>query len=117
MRMSERTITQERRVVKHDTLHKWVATSAAIVAIAWGGLAYYVKAEDNQTRLDLQGQINILKTQQEVDIRINELVMTIDKQLSRIESQLAAQNSLVVEVRQLRSEVNDLKLQLAKKHG
>ena len=103
----------ERRTVKQDSFHKWVGTIVAIVVLGWGSLAYYIQAEDNQTRLELQSQINLLNSQQAVDMRVNELVFKIDKQLSNIESQLHRQNSLIEEVRQLRAEVNDLKLQLA----
>ncbi|QDP58696.1 MAG: hypothetical protein Tp125SUR00d2C35697761_31 [Prokaryotic dsDNA virus sp.] len=106
-------IKHERRTVKQDSFHKWVATIVAIVVLAWGGLAYFVQAEDNKTRLELQSQINLLNSQQAVDMRVNELVFKIDKQLSNIESQLHRQNSLIEEVRKLRNEVNDLKVQLA----
>ena len=107
--------TKERRVVKQDTFHKWVGTCAVIVALAWGGLAYYVKAEDNQTRLILQSQINMLQSQQQTDLKVQELVIVIDKRLAVIEGQLSNQKHLVEEVRNLRMEVNELKLELAKR--
>lgn len=103
----------EQRNVKQDTFHKWVATVAVLVALAWGGLAYFVQAEDTKTRLELQSQINMLNSQQIVNSRVNELVFKIDKQLANIESQLHRQTALIDEVRQLRAEVNDLKVQLA----
>lgn len=106
---------QERRVVKHDTLHKWVATGATIFAVAWATMAYYVKSEDSQIKLNLQSQINILQVQQKTTERVNELVLIIDKKLSNIESNLERQADLVVEVRELRKEVNYLKVELAKK--
>ena len=105
----------ERRLVDRDALHKWVASGAAISALIWAAMAYYIKAEDTQVGMALQSQITILQAHQLTSARVHELVNTIDKKLSNIETSLIQQTSLVSEVKELREEVNNLKVEVAKK--
>ena len=104
----------ERRLVDASQLHKWVGTFATVFAITWAAMAYYIKAEDTQVGMALQSQINVLQAHQATSARVHDLVMTIDKKLSNIEISFTQQSALVLEVRNLRQEVNNLKIELAK---
>lgn len=110
------TKSSDRRTVNNDTLHKWVATGATIFALTWAAMAYYVKSEDSQIKLNLQSQINILQVQQKTTERINDLVLIIDKKLSSIETALKRQSDLITEVQSLRKDVNYLKIELVKRN-
>lgn len=110
------TKSSDRRTVNNDTLHKWVATGATIFALTWATMAYYVKSEDSQIKLNLQSQINILQVQQKTTERINDLVLIIDKKLSSIEAALKRQSDLITEVQSLRKDVNYLKIELVKRN-
>jgi len=105
---------KDRRVVKYDALHKWVATCVSIFCIIWLVTAYYVQSEDTKIQLDLQSQINVLTERQKTTLQVNSLVVAIDKQLSNIETKLTLQSDVVKEVRELRKEVNQLKVAMAK---
>jgi hypothetical protein len=109
----------DRRIVHSDTFHKWVVSGIATLTLAAGIMGYYIKAEDNETRALLQAQISILQEQQKTAVRVNQLVIIIDKKLSNIENNLKRQSTLILEVRELRKEVNNLKVEIAKatKHG
>ena len=104
----------ERRLVVREALHKWVATVATVSAVIWAAMAYYIKAEDTQVGMQLQSQINVLQAHQATSARVHDLVLTIDKKLANIETSLTQQTSLIVEVKDLRKEVNYLKVELAK---
>ena len=98
-----------------NAVHKWVATGCTICALMWGSTAYYVNSEDTKTRLTLQAQITVLQAQQQVNVKVNQLVVDIDKKLSNIETSLTYQTQLIHEVKELRDEVNKLKVELAKR--
>ena len=98
-----------------SVVHKWVATTIGVGLVVWGAMAYYVQAEDTKTRLLLQGQIDILTVQQVASIKVNQLVVDIDKKLSSIETSLVYQSQLMDDVADLRIEVNKLKVEIAKK--
>lgn len=115
--LTEKVMTKdyERRTVNQESFHKWVGSGIVILSLAWASMAYFIKAEDNQTRSNLQSQINVLQSQQVINARVNELVFAIDKKLSNIENSLLRQAVLVDEVKELRTEVNFLKIELARK--
>ena len=97
-----------------NAVHKWVATTITVCGIIWGMMAYYVQSENEQTRLRLQSQITTLQQQQLVDIKIQQIVIEVDKKLSSIETSLKYQSTLILEVQELREEVNKLKVELAR---
>ena len=103
------------RAVQTDTLHKWVGTVIAVFALTWGGLTYYVKAEDRALEARVQVQLDGLKAKQVTNDKVNELVLTIDRKLTNIESTMRWQQEFVSEVKELRKEVVSLKLELAKR--
>ena len=105
------------RVVQADTLHKWVGTVLAVFALTWGGLTYYVKAEDRVLATKIQIQLDLLNSKQATNDKVNELVITIDKKLSSIESTMRWQQEFVSEVKELRKEVSSLKVELAKRNN
>lgn len=98
-----------------NELHKWVSTIIAIGVVVYGALAYYVTAEDRNNTLLLQGQIDVLKQQQIVNIKVQNLVVEIDKKLAKLEVTSDQSYQLVIEVRGLREEVSQLKIELAKR--
>lgn len=98
-----------------NEIHKWVGTSLAIGALVYGALVYYVTSEDRTNTLVLQGQIDILKQQQIVNVKVQNLVVEIDKKLARLEVNADQSYQLIVEVRGLREEVSKLKVELAKR--
>ena len=105
---------EERRLVNQKTFLAWVGTILTIVLVIWGAMAYFVRSEDSKTRLNLQSQITVLQVQQRTSENVNTLVLAIDKKLSSIESSINAQSELIAEVKELRTEVNSLKVELAK---
>jgi hypothetical protein len=105
------------QAVKTDTLHKWVGTVIAVFALTWGGLTYYVKAEDRALETQIQIQLDRLNSKQATNDKVNELVITIDKKLSSIESTMRWQQEFVSEVKELRKEVSSLKVELAKRNN
>ena len=105
---------EDRRVVKYDVLHKWVATCVSVFCVVWLVTAYYIQSEDTKMQLDLQSQINVLTERQKTTLKVNSLVVAIDKQLSNIETKLTLQSDVVKEVRELRREVNQLKVAMAR---
>jgi len=105
------------QAVKTDTLHKWVGTVIAVFALTWGGLTYYVKAEDRALETQIQIQLDRLNAKQATNDKVNELVITIDKKLSSIESTMRWQQEFVSEVKELRKEVSSLKVELAKRNN
>lgn len=98
-----------------NELHKWVSTIIAVGVIVYGALAYYVTAEDRNNTLVLQGQIDVLKQQQIVNVKVQNLVVEIDKKLAKLEVTSDQGYQLVIEVRELRKEVSQLKVELAKR--
>lgn len=98
-----------------NELHKWVSTIIAIGIVVYGALAYYVTSEDRNNMLMLQGQIDILKQQQIVNVKVQNLVVEIDKKLARLEVTSDQSYQLIIEVRGLREEVSKLKVELAKR--
>lgn len=110
-------MTQREEKVVVGTVHKWAGTTITVCVLIWGAMAYYVKAEDEHTRMTLQSQIDVLKIQQAQSERVNQLVVGIDKKLSNIETSLTYQSKLMEDVKLLRKEVNELKVELAKKTG
>ena len=104
----------ERRLVDRESLHKWVATVATLFALTWAAMTYYIKAEDTQVAMSMQAQINVLQAHQATSARVHDLVLTIDKKLSSIEVSFQQQTLLLTEVKDLRAEVNHLKVELAK---
>lgn len=105
------------KAVQTDTLHKWVGTALAVFALTWGGLTYYVKAETRSLETQIQIQLDRLNSKQETNDKVNELVITIDKKLSSIESTMRWQQEFVSEVKELRKEVSSLKVELAKRNN
>lgn len=105
----------ERRLVNQESFHKWVATFATMFALTWGLMGYYIQAEGGKQEARLQSQITVLQLHQAASTRVNELVLIIDKKLSNIESKLVRQTDLIEEVRDLRKDVNFLKVELAKR--
>ena len=87
----------------------------AVGAVVYGAMAYYVTSEDRNNTLILQGQIDVLKEQQVVNLKVQDLVVAIDKKLARLEVSTNQNYQLVVEVRELRKEVSQLKIELAKR--
>lgn len=98
-----------------NELHKWVSTIIAIGIVVYGAMAYYVTSEDRNNTLQLQGQIDILKQQQIVNVKVQNLVVEIDKKLARLEVTADQSYQLIIEVRGLREEVSKLKIELAKR--
>lgn len=98
-----------------NELHKWVSTIIAIGVVVYGALAYYVTSEDRNNALILQGQIDVLKQQQIVNVKVQNLVVEIDKKLARLEVTADQSYQLIIEVRGLREEVSKLKVELAKR--
>ena len=96
-------------------LHKWVSTIIAVGAVVYVALAYYVTSEDRNNALVLQGQIDVLKQQQIVNVKVQDLVVEIDKKLAKLEVTANQGYQLVVEVRKLREEVSQLKVEIAKR--
>ena len=98
-----------------NELHKWVSTIIAVGVVVYGALAYYVTAEDRNNTLRLQGQIDVLKQQQIVNVKVQNLVVEIDKKLARLEVTSDQSYQLIIEVSGLREEVSKLKVEIAKR--
>ena len=105
--------TQEVQL-KLNELHKWVSTILAVGVVVYGAMVYYVTSEDRNNTLVLQGQIDVLKQQQIANLKVQNLVVEIDKKLASLESKADQSYQLIVEVRGLREEVTKLKVELAR---
>lgn len=97
-----------------NELHKWVSTILAVGVVVYGAMVYYVTSEDRNNTLVLQGQIDVLKQQQVANLKVQNLVVEIDKKLASLESKANQSYQLIVEVRGLREEVTKLKVELAR---
>lgn len=73
-----------------DPFHKWIATVALIFSFAWGGSAYYVNTQISLTELKLTTRIVTL------------------------EHQTRAQEVTLRELKDLRSDINALRIELVK---
>ena len=111
--MSEQLV--ERRGVSVDTFHKYITTFGTIVMMLWGGMVYYITAEDEKNKLIMEARIVKLEAAQKIDEKVNELVFGIDSRLARMEQILLQQSGILMEVKELRSEVNKLKVAIHSK--
>lgn len=96
-------------------LHKWVATVAAVGVLLWGSMAYFITAEDAKMKLAMEARINQLEQQQLESAKMSALVISIDKKLAVFEVIIKRQATLVANVREIRTEMNELKFMINKK--
>lgn len=90
-------------------LHKWVASMVTVGVVLWGSMAYFITAEDAKLKLAMESRVNQLEQQQLVTLKINALVIEIDRKLAVFEVIVGQQQRLVTEVRDIQQDVTRLK--------
>ncbi len=73
-----------------EAFHKWIATVVVIFTIAWGGLAYYVNTQIALSDLKLTNRILV------------------------VEQTVKSNTEMISELKLLRTDINNLRLDLAK---